>query len=463
MDRLNDSTLLIVKEYSPREPSIFVITGNIVTGEKEGGYIDYSALFTPHGYQVGMGAVGDIVNFNGDCLMVAKDGLYAVALGENMTVDARYLLHRSRQISNTLEKFDLAKAKCVSFNGKFFLAVGGECFVADNKYTASFKGDMQNVVNYEWWRWTNIPVNVWGFVNNELWFGTEDGQLCSFTENFYDETITYLHNGLVAYEIVDREIVGIDLNNDIKAYKGDILTPTCDFYGKITTDKFEVVNGKTRFYLPLNNYSPSETIYIGSKSYQITKTDLYFSIDYAVSGKEVAFYKNYKNKELIVTEVNNEVVVKLKDKEGNEFVGASVELNPSIQDFTATLSHKTPVVAKWVSGATDLGTRVYSKSLTYLILTGEKDLANRLKYGLKTRFTHRDYEFLRANNDLDFEGLDLSTVSLDSEFASSYSRRLNIRDVNFLMFYFMSDTAEDIAINSVQIEFKLYKRNKGVR
>ena len=100
---------------------------------------------------------------------------------------------------------------------------------------------------------------------------------------------------------------------------------------------------------------------------------------------------------------------------------------------------------------------------TYLVLTGEKDLANRLKYGLKTRFTHRDYELLRANNDLDFNELDLETVSMDSDFASSYIKRLNIRNVNFLMFYFISDTAEDIALNSIQIEFKLHKRNIGVK
>lgn len=467
MDRLNDSTLLIVKEYSPREPSIFIITGNIMTGETEAGTVDYTALFTPHGYQVGMGAVGEIVNFNGDCIMVGKDGLYAVSLGENMTVDSRYVLHRSRQISNKLERFDLANAKCVSFNGKFFVAVGGEekeCYIADNKYTASFEGDIQNVVNYEWWRWTNIPVNVWGFVGNELWFGTNDGQLCCFSENFYDETFSKLYNGLVDYEMEDNEIVGFVLNSDIKVEIGDIFTPTCDFFGGITTDKFECDGSETRFYLPLKDFTDNETIYIDNKPYQITKHDLYFSIPYTTELTELTIYKNYKNKPLTV--IDNIAIV-LKDRDGKfpKWSGAVATggLNPSITSFTATLSHKEPVVSKWVSGAMDLGTRAYSKSLTYLVLTGEKDLANRLKYGLKTRFTHRDYELLRANNDLDFTELDLQTVSMDSDFASSYTKKLNIRNINFLMLYFISDTAEDIALNSVQIEFKLYKRNIGVR
>ena len=476
MDRLNDSTLLIVKEYSPREPSIFIITGNILTGETEAGTVDYTALFTPHGYQVGMGAVGEIINFNGDCLMVAKDGLYAVSLGENMTVDSRYVLHRSRQISNKLEKFDLSKAKCISFNGKFFVYVGGEeqeCYVADNKYTASFEGDIQNVVNYEWWRLTNIPVNVWGFVGNELWFGTEDGQLCSFTENFYDETVTNFPagKGLVYYDCGDNtdgcecgNIIEIGFNPNVKFQIGDIFTPTCDFYGGITTNKFECVDGETKFYLPLNDYLNGEKIYIDNTPYTITKYDLYFSIAYATELTELTFYRNYKNKQLTVMD---DVVLVLKDGAGNFPVWSNTTssggLNPSVGAFSATLSHKEPVVSKWVSGAMDLGTRAYSKSLTYLVLTGEKDLANRLKYGFKTRFTHRDYELLRANNDLDFTELDLQTVSLDSEFASSYAKKLNIRNINFLMFYFVSDTADDVALNSVQIEFKLFKRNIGVK
>lgn len=475
MDRLNDSTLLVVKEYSAKEPSIFIITSKIESNVNEAGKTKERVIFSPHGYQVGMGAVGEIVNFNGDCLMVAKDGLYAVSLGENMTVDSRYVLHRSRQISNKIEKFDLASAKCVSFNGKFFVAVGGEeqeCYVADNKFTASFEGDMQNVVNYEWWRWTNIPVNVWGFVGNELWFGTNDGQLCCFTENFYDETLIKLINSgeesakLLGYQNLDDEIIGFYLSDEIKFSNGDIFTPTCDLYGGITTDKFECIEGETRFYLPLNDYIDGEKIYINDKQYQITKHDFYFSIPYTAESSKSTIYRNYKNKPLTVMTDSSigDTFIKLKDSAGYYPIWAKVgTLNPAQDNLSAIISHKEPVVAKWVSGAMDLGTRIYSKSLTYLVLTGEKNLANRLKYGLKTRFTHRDYELLRANNDLDFTKLDLQTVSMDSDFASSYAKRLNIRNINFLMFYYMSDRAEDIAIDSVEIEFKIQKRNIGVR
>ena len=396
--------------------------------------------------------------------MVARDGFYAISLGENVAVDQRYVVHRSKQISNELSNFELREAKCVAYDGKFYACVEKNdkyyVYVADSKYLVNF----ENSTQYEWWKWTNIPVNVWGFVGNELWFGTNDGQLCCFTENFYDEIFSRLHTSLAIYEMEENEIVGFTLNKDIKVSIGDIFTPTCDFYGGITTDRFECVDGETRFYLPLNDYLDGEKIYICNTPYTITKHDLYFSIPYTTESTELTIYRNYKNKPLTVMD---DVVLVLKDRD-NKFpkwssVIANGGLNPANDAFTATLSHKEPVVAKWVSGAMDLGTRVYSKTITGFSLTGEKDLANGIKYGIKSRLVKQDFKHYRANNDLDFEKLDLQTISLDTNFASTYSKKLNIRNVNFVQLELEHDTEEDMAINSVQLEFKLCKKNIGVR
>lgn len=463
LDRLNDTTLLAIKEYSAIEPSVYVIKGNMVISKTEADTTEYTSLFTPYGYQIGMGAVGEIKYFNGECLMVANDGLYAIVLGENMTVDSRYLVNRSKQISNSLEKFDLKNAKAYSFNGKFYFSVGGEekeCFVADAKYTTSYDG----ALNYEWWRWTNIPVSVWGVVNNKLYFGTDNGQICSFENTFNDEVEFELKSPVVLYETLnDKNIIGFvfKTGEDIKGYS---FTPTCDFYGGITTKNFSVVGNETRFYLPLDTFT-SEKIFIDNKEYLIKKEELYFSINEPINKPTVTIFRNYKNQKLFVKEYFGDYFT-VADKQDNVIVWLPVQsnngLNPPINEFSALLSNKKSVVAKWVSGSMDLGVRNYSKVLTSLTITGEKDLANQLKYGIRTRTSKVDYTIFRANNDLNFIESSLDSTSLDFQFASSYSRRLNMRNANFIVFYYTSDTSEDISINSVEIEFKIYKRNKGV-
>lgn len=468
MDRLNDTTLLIVKEFSAQEPSVYVISGAIYTGKTEANTVDYTAVFTPSGFQVGMGAVGSITNFNGDCLMVAKDGVYAVSLGENMTVDSRYILHRSKQISNLLERYDLSASKCIAFNGKYYIYVGGEqheCFVADNKYKTLFNHD-ESQVNYEWWRWEHIPVSVWGFVDDELWFGTQDGQLCKFTNKFYDEEKSMLQGGLIGYNVSSNKITEFAMNNSIDFKTGDIFQLDCDLYQEYTTNKFYIEGGKTHFELPLAKFTNGEEIKISvngifnNYAIQFDENGLTFSINYVTQDNTITFYKDVNNSQFKVIRTGARFT--LKD-ENDEAVVFSQPLSASISDFKAYMIHKEVVVAEWWTGALDLGNRAYQKTLTYFVLTGEKNLANHLKYGFKTRFNHTDFELLRANNDLEMEETDIQTVSLDSEFGSSFTKRLNIRNVNFVMLYFRVETEEDLAINSVQIEFKLIKRNIGVR
>lgn len=470
LDRLNDSTLLLVKEYSVREPSVYVISGVLNQGVTEGGTIDYTAVFTPKGYQVGMGAVGELTNFNGDCLMVCKDGVYSVSLGENMTVDARYIHHRSRQITNELSKYDLSKAKTISFDGKYYLAIDGKCYVADNKYLASFKGDMQNALNYEWWKWTNMPVNCWGYVDNELCFGTLDSEICVFTDKFYDErqSAKNIGSGQMGYKTEgnDYDIVGFTFTGSGTVTVSEIITLVSDFYGKVETNKFDVIDGKTRFYVPLNDIHGT-TIYFdkygngGGK--EITKEETYFEVDYVpeiTKNNTVIYYQNFRGVTLGLTKKSNYYALVYN---GKELIGApATGINPSQVNAVIRLPIRMPITAKWITGALDLGTRSHAKTLTKLIMTGEKDLANHLKYGIKTRVTNRNYEFLRANNDLDFENLDLETLSLDSQFASSFVKRLNLRNVNFIQLYLMSDTEEDMAINSIEVEYKIIKNNIGV-
>ena len=480
LDRLNDSTLIAVKEYSPQEPSIYVITGSLVASQTEANTEKYTALFNSKGYSVGMGAVGEIITFNGECLMLAKDGLYAITLGENLVVDARYVIHRSRQISNALERYDLSKAKCVTLDNKLYVYVGGEenaCFVADNKYVTTFGDDVQNAISYEWWKWTNIPVSVWGFVNNELWFGTEDGKISCFTEDFFDESLTSLDSGDIGYALTDGEVGNeFTINRDVPVSVGEVLQIDCDLYGKITTKKFTFRNGQVKVYLPLSEYEDGEEIIVldlygnyNKKTIRKGSTYFYFDFEGTLSNDTISFYKNYNGRKLKIVDIEHEAVgdtnvprFLVEDASGNRPIW-KYNYNPSNADLKAYLFKKNPVVAKWVSGATNLGTSTYSKSLTSLTLTGERDLINRLKYGLKTRNLTKSYEFLRANNDLQFTGLDFETMSLDSQFASTYTKKLNIRNVNFIMFYFLSDTAEDIALDSIQIEFKIHKRNIGVR
>ena len=129
----------------------------------------------------------------GDSLFVSKTGVYGIELSDNVAANDRFARERSRIINAKLTQFNLANAKAVVYDNRYYLAVGGEkneVYVADARYRFSADGDMANSFNYEWFRWTDIPVELWLLKDGELWFISKDKYLCRFTDKYYDKYLT---------------------------------------------------------------------------------------------------------------------------------------------------------------------------------------------------------------------------------------------------------------------------------
>lgn len=62
-------------------------------------------------------------------------------------------------------------------------------YVADARY-ASRVQDSASDFQYEWYYWENVPVRNWFTYNNNLYFYTEDGDICKFdNKSCYDYNI----------------------------------------------------------------------------------------------------------------------------------------------------------------------------------------------------------------------------------------------------------------------------------
>ena len=477
IEKLNDSTLIVAKEYSDKENSLFTIKGKMLTEKTESDTTDYKVVFSPQGYKLGKEIVGDLTNLNGDCLALTKDGVSAISIGENNTLDSRYIVPRAKQISNELSKYDLSKAKCIAHEDKFYLAIDNMVFVADGKQIYQYGGSN----NYEWYKWENFPCNAWMVLDNELHFITEDGQICRFTENFYDTEKRSLSKESIFYETKDLDIIGIGISNELKQEVGDYITFDCDMWGGYETTEWGIVGEQLRIYIPNEDITNGEQVYLGEDiaEVDIDASTLYKQDDYVYimnsvtnpteSGK-LAIVRNYKGKKLRVKEVirgEDYNYFVLEDANNNVIAWSRTESNNGLNlaqtELALTWERQTPIVARWVSGMMDLGNNTHLKTITSIAIVGEKDLANRVSYGIATRFNESIYKLLRANNDLDLEKLDLSTISLDSSFASTYVKKLNIRNVNYIMFYYISQEAEDVSINSYEVEYKIIKKIIGAK
>lgn len=96
-------------------------------------------------------------------------GIYGTYVTDYRTVSGV-----SQRIDPRLCKEDLANAVACVWDGKYYLAVGGHCYVADSR-------QMENAIP-EWYYWDNIPAICFlaDSADGQLWFGTEDGRVCVF-------------------------------------------------------------------------------------------------------------------------------------------------------------------------------------------------------------------------------------------------------------------------------------------
>ena len=124
-----------------------------------------------------------IVSFHGTPYYLSAEGVMGI-YGTNVS-ERRIISGVSQRIDPKLCRQNLSEAVAFTWNGMYYLAVGGQCYVADGR-------QMENGIP-EWYYWENIPAVCFAEYQDALWFGTADGRLCMFCQSL--DTDAYLDDG----------------------------------------------------------------------------------------------------------------------------------------------------------------------------------------------------------------------------------------------------------------------------
>ena len=516
--RLGDGTLAIFKEKSGSDASVFFRSGSTVT-EYEGGTVsDMYAAFKTTAAGIGEALVSPYAlgTLGGDVLMLSENGVYGIVLGTNAATNERYTRERSRSINAALTKHNLKNAVSVVYKDKYYLAVDGVCYVADARFTYAAENALDGAYNYEWWVWDNIPARCFAVIDDKLYFGTEDGKLCVFDDEYADRQYYETKEGELCFSAT-KDTVTVSEEIDIKKY--NYLTPEEDFYSVYLTD-CESYEGKiiipgSKQYLDdkESEYTPNTYVREGLELLAVSAETLEAGIgsgtacvisriyrggasgtdgdgrewiadcfELTEEGKEKPAYvtsygfslhRNLKGVRLSIVLVGDRKIM-LTEKEGGEAVcfTSSVkgengeplwgQILPEDVNLIARLESYSPVVSEWYSPIMDLGTNVYSKSLTRLTVSTEPTVNGNITVGYETRAVSRELG-AKGLDIFDFNALTFESFAFDTGFASSYTTRLRERNFNYIIFRFISETPTDCAVNDMTIEYKINKLNTGVK
>ncbi len=475
--RLSDAVLAIFKEGAQGYPTLYYRAGKMTTQIDADGDEIPVAYFPVVAGVLGEGAITPhaIANLWGDDVILSKNGVFGIELSANVSSGERYARERSRPIYEELRRADLSDAVAIVHDGRYYLSLGnGVCYVADARYRVSTEGSPDT--GYEWWVWDNVPARTFFLLDGALAFGDADGRICLFDNEFADRTLRDLVMGEVTVSAESGRVVF----GGEAPMNGDRITLMGDVYGLLCRDV--QLDGEGRCVLDpglLLRIVPGMTVCAD----EVGESGLASGVPYIVEDVDAGeLFFTLLDKDgaritpsapgftLCVPLSGVECLVGDVDAAGQSFAlcgldGSAWELiaygGVPTSGIHGRVIHGEPVVARWCTPVLDLGTSMARKTLLAMCVTTEPGVRGTVQCGFETRQLETCMHAI-GTSPFDFGALDFESFSFDTGFAQSFTRRLNVRNFNYIVFRIYSDTAEDCAVSSIAIEYKINQTNRGI-
>lgn len=495
--RMSDQTLAIFKRYSTVESSVYYQSGVYREYyESDGDLEKILPVFSITAGATGESAINAYTgaSFAGDNLILSENGVYAIALTENVATNARTARERSRAINARLSRHaGLSEAVGIAWRGKYYLAVDGVCYVADSRY--KYQPSDSTDYNYEWWFWENIPARTWAVVESALWFGTGDGMLCMFDEAYSDRSFYKseagelgfdfaagrMNFGTLGFEPRENDCVRIKTDGVFARYPIRISSWTEDgvLYADGDVENIQNLFEGTEIYLDgvgtsgLKEGAPYYVIETDRADCSFRLMDAEGALA-SLSGVDPGFRLliSVSERDMYVCDVQEhsfglkqmcedtvplELVNYFVPTDDNGGEDSIVPLDP-IAEFWRCEN----VVAKWYTPLFDFGTNESSKTLEKLTISCLPQKRGRLTFGYETRKSDCELR-AKGTGAFSFDDLDFSNFSFETGFANSYSVKVKERNFNFIMFRFVSDSDSNCCIHDFTVTYKINKRNMEVK
>lgn len=483
--RLADNTLAIFKEKSQSEASIFYRTSYYKEFYTAAGALDEVLSIFP----TTAGNIGETVisrhacaDFGGDNLILSENGIFGIVLTDNVATATRYARERSLAINARLRREEkLSDAVAICYRGRYYLAVGGHCYVADARYRYGTNEALDGAYQYEWWYLDNIPAHVWAELGGALWFGTEDGRLCRFDDGYTDRTFHDLAAGEMTLD-EDQECIFYSSAIGFDMQDGDELRVLGGTLHSVYLPWVNVSSG--RLYV-----SPTEIInvYEGAEVYCdcIDGTALQVNTRYTVDdvdlgdcsfalldeggntvnagNGEVRVCRRHTGR-LYLCDIDTQACsFGLKENPDAPVLDLALYNGEGSGLLTARVTRLKYVKAEWVTAINDLGSAEYTKRLTGMTVVVEKGTSGEVKFGYESRFGPSLDQVYGVSDEFSWSDFSFVNFTFDAGFARSYSVRLLERGANFVAMRLTSDNGNACAINRMAIQYEVTRKTRGVR
>lgn len=176
--KLSDGTLAIQKRHSDTDNTVYYRSYNLLS--------DIEVFPLKDGVK-NIGCISKYANANllNDPLTLTEQGVFALV--SSGIDNEKYAMQRSYYVNGKLLKEpNLNEAIAIAVDGKYYIGINNHVYIADSRYLSYPKNAKTEQYQYEWYYFDNIPARVFFSWNDKLYFGTNDGKICEFTNEYLD-------------------------------------------------------------------------------------------------------------------------------------------------------------------------------------------------------------------------------------------------------------------------------------
>lgn len=510
--RVSDGVLAIHKAAGGGQSTIYYASGEERETYDDGGLIKARRLtlkVVPGGEGEAMLTPRACADLYGDPLILTRTGVYAVRMVENVASAARKLVERSGNIRARMMREsvnELSRACAAVWDGHYYLAVGSHCYVADasDQFTDS-AGRRQ----YEWYYFDNIPATAFCVLDGRLLFGTPDGRLCRMG-TVYDDDVSYAD---VTEDAFSGGEVSTVLSGDepdyVRVEDGYVTVPRGYPGGRIIFDggaadghvagichelghvQAQVDGAWLMMGTTVDGVFIADPDRIGQVHEGMvvtvdgsgTEAD---GIEYTVSEADRGSGCIRLTAGGKTVTLGGGTVLRLLRPLGGEALDAGLPVEHE-QDaglgwaqltftdgsgaprltyvggvgsvLTGRIIREDAVACAWYSRVFDLGTNMNEKTVLGLTVSTEPTENGEVSVGYETRATGEIFGS-RGIGGMSLDSLDFCDFTL-TPFASSYTKHLHVRHVNFIRLRFRSEGAYPCCVHDMTVLYTIGRMNRG--
>lgn len=512
---MGDGSLLVLKEKSETEPSVFFRDSTYQT--------DNNTSFVTEAYPLRVGNIGEgsvkglkgsIKNLNNDIVFVSPNGLFGISATVSagmLASDYKYAYSRSRIINNKFVK-DIRESTNIAtclYDNKYFVTIKKQdnsykTYVADGRYRYASQDKVDNEYDYEWFILDNIPAEEYLIVNENLYFTNNEG-LYLFDFNSRDENkfkdvkkttcsdgeyTMDLHNFISDRESINEQLESLMINHENNTrviFVGDNMYnfidsveiyndsgtkfETIDKYGNLKTRLITYFQNDTELLICTADGSIQKTIY----STKIDNEEDFIFICYDKNGTQINLMQSetpfyiFKKLDLVEAKILKHQDYYFVDKYGLEIkLSSDLKYSKGKDDYieiNCVMMFDEPITSKYITKAFNNGQSLYNKILHSLTVVNDSEEFSFVNLGLSTKTLAKRFDdyYRSGTSGLDDTYLNIFNADLTSKtFASSFTKNYLLK-YNFIQFEFFNNEGMNSVINNLMITYTIGFKTIGVK